>query len=268
MSEDTYNKRDNNISWLSPEDSKYLRKLKKEPDLTDEEENNLFLRYKNTGDIVARNRIITAYRKLIMKEAFRYSGYNRELLPDLMQEGTFGLIKAIDNYRVGESNFSAYARNYLKWFMRRCVYINSSVVRPTLNGSKVGKNFKELSKLNDVTLVGPDKARDNSGRDDYANVTELFTDSRPNPEEELITSDTAAAVKQRIKRFQSEGVVSSRDLKITMSRCCNDYPPTLEQLGNEYGISKERVRQIEEKTLKLIRNKCFTEKEGRMLLSR
>ena len=249
------------------------------PILSASEENDLFLKYKN-GDEKAREKIINSNYKLVKtiasKYVSRYISYD-----DLFQEGVIGLMKAVSNFDVSRNfKFSTYAIWWIRQVITRYVQNNKSTIRkPAYISEKLSK-FKKaekklfntygrkptVSELSCELGVSQDEVLEMMEMRDSDSIISLNTiiDDENNKEvgdfikDEYILEDE---VIKNLSESEIKNIIDKIDLKkrekeiiflrLGLYDGCNY---TLEQVGNKYDITRERVRQIEEKTLKRINN--------------
>jgi RNA polymerase sigma-32 factor len=267
----------------------YIQQVRHYPLLNADEEHQTAIIYQNTHDRKAAKRLITSNLRLVVKIAHEYSKVNNNLL-DLIQEGNMGLIQAVekfDPYRgVKLSTYSswwikAYILKYLlnNWRLvkigttqaQRKLFFNlhkqqdllkSKGITPTSNQLAIAldvpeKEVKEMQKRlssADLSLSTPVKSDDGDGK----TVMDFMSNPKAKAPEEIVAADELhRLVSGKIKAFSKDLV--GRDLVIMRDRLLSDEPMTLKQIGDRYGISRERARQIEKRLLKKLR--AFLETE-------
>lgn len=255
------------------------------PLLSEEEEQDLFRQLRMEQSEDARNHLFMANTRLVthMAKVYRHYGLNIE---DLAQEGFSGLSKAIEKYDADAGvRFGLYASMWIKAAIREYIIDNQHIVRiATTNAHK--KLFFALRRYNrsgrwmspeeravvaNELNVTDDQVRDMELRlattqasilnsdpgDDFINdgSTVLHVaDPSPTPEEiaerdqELrhLSDEVRAALSEL--SHQEQDIVRRRVLLPEGSRA-----PTLEMMGKEYGVSRERIRQVEAKAIKKLR---------------
>lgn len=244
------------------------------------EEDNLFLLVKS-GDVAAKNKIAYSYLTFVSGIAKRYT--NKMLsYDDLIQEGNIGLLKAIDKYDPQRGiKFSTYAFWWIRQCIGRAIEDKSRTIRipvhifEKLNVFK--KNIYKLTKELNRTPTKYDIAEHfNMTLDEVENYFVLMqdcfsiydriqTDDEDKPEIiDLIPNDEKSPEDQVIKKsflellvqFVNDGILMDRELDILLLRygfyTGKEY--TLQEIGDMYGFSKERARQLEYKAL----NKLWT----------
>lgn len=250
----------------------YFNGIKKFKLLTSEEEKTLAARIAK-GDGTARRRMIETNLRLVVNIAKRYQ--NRGLpLQDLIEEGNIGLIKSVERFKATkECKFSTYATYWIKQAVERSIANQSGIVRlpihVTADMSKLARATRELtlSLKREPSIAELSKATGLSGR--Y--VKKLGTISKKSYSLEAgFPDDTDQPL---LERLEDERVVSPMDI-IDKSRRVgrirdwlgqldsnestilrlrfgleSDEPQTLESIGKTFGVTRERVRQIEVKAL-------------------
>jgi len=264
----------------------YLREIGKIPLLSLEEENALAEKIVK-GDKKAKDKMVEANMRLVVSIAKRYSGRGLDLL-DLIQEGNTGLLRAVDKFDPEKGfKFSTYATWWIRQAITRAIADQARTIRipvhmvETIN--KVLRTTRKLTQeLNREPTVEeiakeldmePDKVEyvmrikqdiaslDASvGRDgdDEDSVLGDFV------EDEERTSPEDSAVTQILKEQLAEilATLSDREQKIIKMRfgIGGERPHTLEEVGAEFSVTRERIRQIEAKALSKLRKHKDTKK--------
>ena len=257
----------------------YLKEIGKTPLLSGNEEKELSKKIEK-GDIEARNKLIQANLRLVVSIAKRYVGRSPNLtLLDLIQEGNLGLARAVDkfDYRRG-FKFSTYATWWIRQAITRALADQSRTIRIPVHMVETISKFTQIKRrlLQDLGReplpeeiasemgVDIDKVRHIikisqetisfeapiGDEDDESSLGDFIED------EKGITPSQAAAL--RLLGDQINEIVADlqpREQKILKMRFGLDdgVTHTLEEVGNEFGITRERIRQIEFKALEKIR---------------
>lgn len=259
----------------------YLKSIGNHPRLILEEEQELSRRAK-TGDKAAVNKLVESNLLLVVSIAKKYYGCGLPLL-DLIQEGNIGLITAANKYD-GEKGFrfSTYATYWIRQAISRALGEQSRTIRIPANMidllNKIKKATVELTQslnrqptdeeLAEKLGVELDKVQTAL---DIAQVSSSL-DTPIDDEGETSMGDLIADTKASnvgddlIKEANSqiiEGVLSTlsnREAEIIRMRfgIGRDRPMTLEEVGTHYGLSRERIRQVETKALRKLRNPLRT----------
>lgn len=260
----------------------YLQQINRIPLLTLEEEKNLCLRAAN-GEQFARERLAEANLRLVVSVAKKY--INRTKIPflDLIQEGNVGLMRAIDKFDPTLGfKFSTYAVWWIKQSISRAVVEQSRAIRlPTHiieQLSKMGRVTQEIFQetLQEPTIaqiaermgLSEEKIRElqaivkepvsidqTISEDEDATIGDLIADEEDeSPIDKLFQED----IRNKLKTVLE--TLDKREMDVLLRRYGIGYQraQTLEEIGSYYQLTKERIRQIEEKALKKMRNPMRT----------
>lgn len=253
----------------------YLQEIHK-PILTKEQEKSLALRIRN-GDEKAKELFIERNLRLVIKVARKYTGHGISFL-DLIQEGNLGLIKAVDKFDVTKGyKFSTYATCWIRQSIQRSLGDKSRNIRlPVHLYEKVKKyellkkelslkfnrepTFEELSKKMRVsidTIYKYERLEHDTISlnmivgDEDSELEDFISLSTESIDNQFIEEDLKDVIENLLKN--SNLTTKEIDiLKLRFGIGTND-PKTLEETGKIYGVSRERIRQIQEKALKKIR---------------
>jgi len=261
----------------------FLKEIEKYPVLDKEEEYKLAVRYHEEMDLEAANTLIVSNLRFVVKIAREYLSYGFPL-SDLIQEGTMGLMKAVKKF----DPYKGYRLiSYAVWWIRAGIQNHimkfwSQVKIGTTQAQrklfhKIGRAKKELNIENsemtelevskvaklfgvkdkdvidmEFRMASRDYSLDAASTEDNS-VTYLDTlsDRSATQEEVLQSIETHELSSQGIKEGFEK--LSPREQKVIESRYLKNPPEKLRELGDELGISKERVRQIEVHALKKLK---------------
>src|SRR5689334_4665309 len=242
--------------------STYRTQLANRTTLTPEAEHDLAIRWR-AGNKEAGRRLIEACLPFVMTIALEYRRWGLPL-EDLVQEGNIGLLKAAERFDPERGcRLVTYAAYWIRAEIREHVARGYRIVR--LGSSKSER--RALRHYRRTHERDPDALAAASGlpRDRVIDLLPLLmardvsldrkypegdapldrlASPLPSPEEEASRDEERLQMSSALKRVVSE--LSPREQKIAASRWLSDEPATLEQLGADFGVSKERVRQIEE----------------------
>ena len=268
----------------------YLREIAKHPLLSPEEELKLAKKHHESGDVEAAHRLVTSNLRLVVKIAMEFRQAQVGLL-DLIQEGNFGLMQAVKKFDPHKGvKLSSYAVWWIRAYILKYLMDNRGQVKVATTASqrKLFYNLeKETQKLLQkgeaatpgqiaVSLSVPEKevlemqkrlhAKDvpldaslgESGQQDRHLVDLLFKTQEHSVEEELASAQLKELFFQHLKDFQKK--LNPRDEKIFSARFLEEKPSTLQCLGKELGVTRERVRQLEKNILS--RLKGFARERG------
>jgi len=263
----------------------YLREVQRHPLLTPEETHDLAVKFVDTQDPRLAARLVTANLRLVVKIAYEYRRAYKNIM-DLVQEGNIGLMQAVkryDPYRgVKLSSYAAWwIRAYILRFIlnnwrlvklgttqaQRKLFFNLRKKRAELQAMGIDPTNAEIAKqLNvpesdvaemDVRLAQSEKSLDAPvGDADGRAITKV--DMMPavgaGPETMMADEELQALLKDKLKDFRETLVGKEKDLAIFDMRLVADDPLTLQDLGDRFGISRERVRQLEQRLLGRLRD--------------
>jgi RNA polymerase sigma-32 factor len=254
----------------------YLSEVQRHKLLTPDEEHELAVRYATTQDVKAAARMVTSNLRLVVKIAFEYRRAYRNLM-DLIQEGNIGLMQAVkryDPYRgVKLSSYAAWwIRAYILRFIlnnwrlvklgttqtQRKLFFNLNKEKQRLISLGVDPTSAELSRQLDVPeheviemdrrLSGADLSLDAPIGDGDGKPTtrmDLLPSSTARVDDTLAGAEIGDMVREQLEAFGATLV--NKEASIFRDRLMSDEPATLQEIGDKYGISRERVRQIEKR---------------------
>ena len=257
-----------------------------QPYLEREEELDLAIRWKEHDDQAARNRIAQAHMRLVIAMASKFRGFGLPL-NDLIQEGYIGLLEAAARFDPGrEVRFSTYAGWWIRASMQDYILRNWSIVRGVTSSSQkalffnlrrlraklaqgdnrlsdqaihqeiasaLGVSLSDVQSMdarlsgNDASLQTPVAVRNGEGTEQL----EMLESKEALPDEQV----TSIIDGERWNGWLREAMdrLNERESRIIKARRLTEDGATLEELGAELGISKERVRQIETRALEKLK---------------
>ncbi len=251
----------------------YMAEVSMYPLLTPEQERALAVAFRDQGDDTAAYRLVTSNLRLVAKIAFKYRRFYKNVL-DLIQEGNIGLMKAVqkfDPYRgVRLSTYARYwIQAYIMYFLlatHRMVKVGTTQAKRKLfyNLTKETKRLRDLGfdptpqriaesldvDVQDVIemkqrLASPDASLDAPvGGEDTRSLGETFASSDELPDQEVEDAEMLQLVSGAMRRF-GDTITNEREKVIWFNRLMSDDPLTLEQIGGQFGVTRERARQIE-----------------------
>lgn len=260
---------------------RYLAEIRRFALLSREEEHKLAVQYKEYGDLDAAYKLVTANLRLVVMIAREYQKAFKTLL-DLIQEGNMGLMEAVKNFDPYRGvRFPSYAVWWIRAYMIRYIMNDWRMVKigTTQAQRKLFFNLqKEKEKIEaEGLLPGPRllaqrlnvkedevvemeqrlASRDLSvdvpiGDDEEATMLNFLKDAKQTPEEEIAETEYRDLLREKMDEF-AKGL-KDKELVIYRERLLNEDPLTLREIGEKYGISRERVRQIEERVKKKLKN--------------
>jgi len=265
---------------------RYLAEIRRFPLLSREEEHRLAVEYKEYRNVEAAYKLVTANLRLVVMIAREYQKAFKTLL-DLIQEGNMGLMEAVKNFDPYRGvRFPSYAVWWIRAYMIRYIMNDWRMVKigTTQAQRKLFFNLqKEKEKIEKEGLTPGPKllaqrlnvkedevvemeqrlaSRDLSvdvpiGDDDEATMLHFLPDDKQSPEEQFADTQFRDLLRDKMAAFAKN--LKDKELVIYQERLLNEEPLTLREIGEKYGISRERVRQIEERLKKKL--KTYLSKE-------
>ncbi len=275
---------------------RYIAATMDAPFLEREDEFDLARRWREDGDTEALHKLITAYARFVVRIASGFRGYGLPL-GDLIQEGNIGLMEAAKRFDPERDvRFSTYGSWWVVAAIQEYVLRNSSIVRigttaaqkslffnlrrlrarlaESPDGAMTDADRRNIAKSLSVPLAAVERMEAHISRPDQSlNMTigasendemqDFLRDGGPSPEDIAIEhrdGETRALwIAEALERL------NARERSIIVSRFLEDEPQTLAELGVVFGVSKERIRQIEAKALGKLRD-AFAETTDEPLL--
>lgn len=280
----------NLYSFLSNTDSyqinliyQYLVETRKYTILTMEQEKEFFLRIQQ-GDIEARNEFIERNLRLVISIAKKYIGRGLDFL-DLIQEGNIGLMKALDKYDVNKGyRFSTYAYYWIQQSIDRAIMNYSRNIRLSIETSMNLRNYKkrknelmlqlnrklnneELAKYLNISIKEVEEYETNIY--DTLSLNTFIDDNNDAEIGELIPSGdrlTEDVVEEKILQHEIKDLLekcnlNQREMEVLLLHYGfdNNERKSLEEISRIYGVTRQRVKAIEDKALKKIRRSKIIE---------
>jgi RNA polymerase sigma-32 factor len=252
----------------------YLREVQRHPLLTPSEEHDLAVKYVGTGDVAAAARLVTANLRLVVKLAYEYRRAYKNIM-DLVQEGNIGLMQAVKRYDPYRGvKLSSYAAWWIRAYILRFILNNWRLVKLgttqaqrklffNLNKEKarlsamgiepssaeiarrLGVEEQEVTDMDrrlssgEMSLDAP--VGDTEGRP--VSRLEMMPTSVSGPDTAVAEGEIQQMVKAKLADFRT--TLKGKDIQIFDERLVAEEPLTLQELGDRFGISRERVRQLE-----------------------
>jgi len=262
----------------------YLQEIKKFPILTPEEEFMLAKRFKEHGDTKAAHKLVTSHLRLVAKIAMGYRGYGLPIT-DLISEGNVGIMLAVKKFDPDKGfRLATYAMWWIRAQIQEYVLHSWSLVKigTTAAQKKLFFNLKKLKnqlESFDDKGLSPENAREIAtklnvkeaevnemnnrlfGGDQSLNAP-VSNEANTEWQDTLIDKNTTQDVNYenqdellyRKKLFSDAlNVLNTREKEILTLRKLQDNPKKLEELSKKYKVSRERIRQIEEKAIEKIK---------------
>ena len=270
--------------------SDFSKKAMKAEMLEADVELELARNWRNNGDEKALHRLVNAYMRLAISMASKYKRYGADMT-DLVQEAGIGLMKAAEKFDPERGvRFSTYAVWWIKASIQDYVMRNWSLVRTGSTSSQKALFFNlkrvrakieresedkvDMSRLSELVAVelgvpikdvemmearlsGADYSLNaQQGNEDGREWIDLLEDGSVQP---AIKVDQEQDIEKiRLSLRDALESLNDREKRIILERKVKDEPRTLESLGGELGLSKERVRQLESQALKKMKKRLDT----------
>ena len=216
--------------------------------------------------------LVTANLRLVVKIAHEFARASRNLL-DLIQEGNIGLMEAVksfDPYR--GIRFPSYAVWWIRAYIIRYLMNNWRLVKigttqaqrklffnlkkesdrleaegfspqPRLLAQRIGVKEAEVREMQERMGQSEISLDQPTGPDEDSQLLDILPDTGHNPEEATADAEWRAFAKDKVEQFAS--TLKDKELEIFQNRLLAEQPLTLQEIGERFGISRERVRQIE-----------------------
>ncbi len=267
----------------------YLQQIKKFPILTADEEYMLAKRYKEYGDTEAAHKLVTSHLRLVAKIAMGYRGYGLPVT-DLISEGNVGIMQAVKKFDPERGfRLATYAMWWIRAQIQEYVLHSWSLVKigTTAAQKKLFFNLKKLkNQLSSIDSgdLSPENAREIANRlnvkeaevldmnnrlfsgDQSLNIQvgnegdaewqDMLVDSNDTQDNIIANTDELLYRKKIFEKAVK--VLNDREKEIIKLRKLKDKPVKLEELSKKFNISRERVRQIEEKAFEKLKKQVST----------
>ncbi|TNE51371.1 MAG: sigma-70 family RNA polymerase sigma factor [Deltaproteobacteria bacterium] len=259
----------------------YWSDIHQYPLLSREEEKNLIRQWRETGDETLRQRLIEGNLRFVLKLAYEYRHYGTHL-QDLVQEGNMGLIKALERFDPDRGvRLTSYAVWWIRAYIQSYILNNWRLIRLGKTNDErklffsLNKAKRAISRLNgkenverseiahylgvkEETVEQMELRMQNSelsldtplkyAMNESVTVADTLSLDEPCPEEQLVVMDNEGFRKQKLHDAVSR--LSEREQFVLQRRRLSDSPETLRAIGEEMGVSRERVRQIEARAMR------------------
>lgn len=251
----------------------YMAEVQRHPLLSREEEHELAVRYREAGDVQAAYRLVASNLRLVVKLAHEYHRNPLSLL-DLVQEGNIGLMQAVKKYDPYRGvKLSSYAAWWIRAYILRYIMDNWKMVKLGTTEAQrklffklrqeqdklVAQGFEPTPKLLAERLnvteqdvmemdqrLGQDEVSLDAplGEDTGVTRADRFLPSGAAPADERLANEQLKALfREKLAEFAS--TLEGKERYIFEHRLVSDEPLTLQDIGDKYGVSRERARQIE-----------------------
>ncbi len=273
-----------NLASINTDDSVkiYLQQIGKIPLLNAEQELEVAKKIKENGDTNAINKLINANLRLVVSIAKKYIGRGLSFL-DLIQEGNMGLMKAAERFDYSKGyKFSTYATWWVQQAITRAIADKSRMIRlpvhmiemlskikkatidlTTENGvapsredvaQRLGISMSKLASLiksaqDTISIESPTTSKDDNGK-----LGDLIVDESTLSPDTKVTNDSLLT---DVRRMLNQLSPKERDVLIMRYGLDDDgVKKTLEEIGSRYNVSRERIRQIENRAISKLKKLC------------
>lgn len=263
----------------------YIRDISKYALLSSEEEYKLAIKLKDTGDVEAARRLVTANLRLVVKIAMEYRSTYQNVM-DLIQEGNVGLMKAVSKFDPAKgAKLSYYASWWIKSYILKYILDNFRLVRVGTTQAQKKLFFhlmKEKERLEAQGLeVGPKLLADklqvreqdvremeqrlsSTGAEMSLNapIGDEFSSSKATHQDVLVdatapidetieTNELKQILKENLEAFSK--LLKEKELAVFKERLFSETPKTLQEVADKFGLTRERARQIEAQVIDKLR---------------
>ena len=289
----------NNLPALSNEGglSAYLAQIKKFPMLDAEEEYMLAKNWKTTGNVKSAEKLVTSHLRLVAKIAMGYKGYGLPI-NEMISEGNVGLMQAVKKFEPEKGfRLATYAMWWIRASIQEYVLRSWSLVKigtttaqkklffnlkkiknqiaPKSEGDLRPEHVDEIANKLDVSkdevvsmnrrLSGKEFSLNAKVGEDGDEWQDWLIDKELDHDLKFANQEEMEQRKDLLKN--SIKILNDREREILQSRRLNDEPTTLEDLSQKYKISRERIRQIENKAFEKIQKHMLNSAKSKNLLS-
>ncbi len=260
----------------------YLNEIRKYPLLTKEEEKKLALKYHETKDPLAAEKLVTSNLRFVVKVAAEYAKFGVKLM-DLVQEGNVGLMHAVKEFNPYKGvRLITYAVWWIRGYIRDYLLKQHSMVKIGTTRSQkklfyqLQKEQQKLESLGEEAPVALLSSRLNVSEKDVrmmsqrmknrdisldqplddessAHLIDVQTSTATPPDQELENKEMVNLLKEKIEEIRP--TLNEKEVAILEERILSDEPKTLQEIGDRFGITRERARQIEEKLILSLKEK-------------
>ena len=255
----------------------YLAQLRETPLLSKEQEEELFYRLQNSEDMDAARKLVMSHLRFVVHIAKTYKGYGLPLL-DIIQEGNVGLMKAVKKFDPSKKvRLLSFAIYWIRAEIHEFVLKNWRIVKVATTKAQRKLFFKLRSKKTSSSWLSEQETTDIASElnvdsktvklmenrlsstdvafdplEDDENTPSSYLSQNTNPLSVLEAQDSEDNNTKKLALALNQLDERSRD--IISQRFLSEKKPTLDELSKKYKVSKERIRQIEEKSLSLLKD--------------
>ena len=259
--------------------TQYIKEISKHKLLTIEEEKDLIKQLQETGDIEAAKKLVMANLRLVVKISMEYKSAYKNVM-DLIQEGNMGLMKAVSKYNPDKgAKLSYYASWWIKSYILKFILDNFRLIKigTTAEQKKLFYNLmREKERLqnqgiepsvslisenlgvSEKSVVEMDHRLSSAGGEvsidqrisdegSSGSFSDFLASSETPVDDTLSHLESLEILQENLHDFIAD--LKERDKDIFKKRLLSEVPPSLQSIADDYGVSRERIRQIEERLL-------------------
>jgi RNA polymerase sigma-32 factor len=261
----------------------YLKEIARHKLLTPEEEKELTLELLRTGDIEVAKKLVLANLRLVVKIALEYKNAYKNVM-DLIQEGNIGLMKAVSKYDPSKgAKLSYYASWWIRSYILKFILDNFRLVKigttqeqkklfynlmrekQRLMSMGINPDVKQLSQnlgVSEKAVIEMDQRLSSHGQEvsldkpldedsGRQTLNDLISDQGETPDERLADLQNLEILKEHLGEFIRG--LKPRDQEIFKKRLLSEIPESLQSIADQYGVSRERIRQVEERLIEQLK---------------
>ena len=261
----------------------YLKEISRHKLLTPEEEKELTAELLRTGDIEVAKKLVLANLRLVVKIALEYKSAYKNIM-DIIQEGNIGLMKAVSKYDPSKgAKLSYYASWWIRSYILKFILDNFRLVKigttqeqkklfynlmrekQRLMNMGINPDVKQLSENLGVSEkaviemdhrlgasgqeISLDKPLDNDGGSQT--LSDLISDNDEALDSKLADLQNLEILREQLDNFVKD--LKPRDQEIFKKRLLSEIPESLQSIADQYGVSRERIRQVEERLIEQLK---------------
>ena len=263
--------------------SSYLASVNAQPILTAEQERELATRYYEDNDLDSARQLVLSHLRFVVRVARGFAGYGIPL-GDLIQEGNIGLMKAVKRYEPDRNvRLVSFAVHWIKAEIYDFILKNWKIVRiattkahrklffnlrkhraslEAMSEAEIEKLSSDLDvpvetvremeiRMNGTAVSFDGDPEESDSEESFSAPSAYIGDMRYNPESIYESNFDESQRSEQLK--QALGSLDERSRDIIVKRWLSDSKQTLQDLASKYGVSAERIRQIEEKAMRIMR---------------
>ena len=276
--------------------SSYLANIKKFPMLSAEEEYMLAKSWKDRGDMKSAQKLITSHLRLVAKIAMGYRGYGLPV-SEMVSEGSIGLMQAVKKFEPEKGfRLATYAMWWIKasiqeyilrsWSLvkigttaaQKKLFFNLKKIKNQLSAGNTDElrieHVEEISKRLNVKkeevvsmnrrLLGKEKSLNDPIKNDVGTEWQDWLVDTKEDQELKLSNEQDLTLKKRLME-KTMSILNPREKEILTARRLSNDPATLEELSQKHNVSRERVRQIEQKAFEKLQKAMLSETKSNNL---